>query len=417
MLERIAVLGEIIVMGIKSIFANKMRSALTTLGIFIGVTTIISMISVIEGMNKSFEEQLQSMGSSIIFVSKFEPGVNMGRMPAEMRNREDLKFDDAKAVDNLPSIKAASPITSYWPNVKISYRNNTLRQSGTSIVGVSHRFLMVWNIGFSSGRFFTEGEENSGAKVCIIGFDVAESLFPNIYPIGKKILVGNRKYTVIGVFEEEEKSKIFGESGFSNDIVIPYSTLMRYYPYRKNIQITAYPKNPEYLEKAEQDIIEIMRIRRKVKPNEENNFSVFTQETIGQLYNQITGAAFMVMILIAGISLLVGGIGVMNIMIVTVKERTREIGIRKALGAKRKHILWQFLVESISLTFTGGGVGLFVGWLISFIINKATPLPATITTLAVVAGLSMAIFTGLFFGIFPAMKAAKLNPIEALRYE
>ncbi len=414
MIKRLSILGEIVSMGIKSIFSNKMRSFLTTLGILIGVATIISMISIIEGMNRSFEQSLEKMGSSLIFVSKYEPGVRIGRMPLELRRRKEIKVSDALAVDKLPSIKAASPYLSYFPDFKISYRGETTRNS--VIRGINYKFPKIWALNIKDGRFFTDGEQRSRAKVCIIGAKIAEALFPNIYPIGKKIVMGNRKFTVIGVLEEED-NQIFGGEGFNNNILIPYTTFMKYYPYKKWVYIIAQPLSPKLKDTAIDEIIELMRIRRKVKPNEKNNFSVFTQETFSTLYKQITGAAFFVMILIAGISLLVGGIGVMNIMIVTVKERTREIGIRKAIGAKKRDILWQFLAEATTLTLTGGIAGLLIGWGFSFAIKKLTSLPAAITPVSVILGLSMAIFTGLFFGIFPAMKAANLPPIEALRYE
>ncbi len=414
MIKRISILWEIIIMGMKSIFANKMRSALTTLGIFIGVATIISMVSVIEGMNSSFKQAIDKMGSSLIFVYKYEPGVRVGRMPAELRKRKPLKVSDADAIDKLPSIKAASPFLTYIPNKKISYRGENIREA--IIRGTNHKFPKIWALNLSDGRFFTEGEVRSGAKVCILGYKITDTLFPNINPIGKQVLIGNRKYTVIGTFEEE-KNSIFGGEGFNNNIFIPYTTLMRYYPYKEWVYLVANPKTPDLKDTAIDEITELLRIRRKVKPNEKNNFAVFTQETYGKIYKQITGAAFFVMILISGISLLVGGIGVMNIMIVTVKERTREIGIRKAIGAKNRDILWQFLIEAISLTFVGGMAGIIFGWGFSLILKSFTSLPATMNLWSVLLGFFMAISTGLFFGIFPAMKAAKLPPIEALRYE
>jgi putative ABC transport system permease protein len=414
MLRRITLLWEIIGMGIKSIFSNKMRSALTTVGVFIGVATIISMVSVIEGMNNSFKQSIENMGSSLIFVFKFEPGVRLGRMPAKLRNRKPLKVEDADVIDKLPSIQAASPFLTYIPDKKITYRGEVIREA--IVRGTNYKFPKIWSINIADGRYFTDSEVRAGVKVCLIGYKIVETLFPNINPIGKKILIGNRRYTVIGMLEQEENS-IFGGEGFNNNIFIPYTTLMKYYPYKDWVYLLAKPKTPELKDTAIDEITEILRIRRKVKPNEDNNFSVFTQETYGKIYKQITGAAFFVMILISGISLLVGGIGVMNIMIVTVKERTREIGIRKAIGAKNKDILWQFLIEAITLTITGGIAGLLFGWLFSIIIKSSTSLPATMNLWSVIMGFSMAVFTGLFFGIFPAMKAAKLPPIEALRYE
>ncbi len=412
MLKRISLFYEIVVMAFKSIFSNKMRSFLTTFGILIGVMTVIAMVSVIEGLNISVKKDLESIGSSIIFVSRFEPGIRFGRMPSHLRRRKPLTLDEYNAVKSIKSIKAISPELYQFGNISVKYRNN--RAGQPIIVGVSEDYLNIFYFNIEEGRFFTHEEVQRRANVCVLASQIAESLFPSINPIGKKILIDGRKYVVVGVVE---KMKAMFGSNRNNLIIIPYTTFSKYYPWRRNIRFVAIPKSADRLQETIDDIVEVLRIKRKVKADEDNNFAIFTQETLSSLWTQLTGGIFFVMILIASISLLVGGIGVMNIMLVTVKERTREIGIRMAIGAKRKDILWQFLVESVSLTLTGGILGILFGFSIGFGIKKFSSLPATVTLWSVGVGILMAVSVGLFFGIYPAWKAAKLNPIDALRYE
>ncbi len=412
MLRRVSLFFEIVGMAFKSIFSNKMRSFLTTFGILVGVMTIIAMVSVIEGLNISVREDLESIGSSIIFISRFEPGVRIGRMPAYLRKRKPLTIDEYNAIKDLKSLKAVSPELYQFGNVSVKYRGN--RAGQPIVVGVSEDYLNIFFFNIEQGRFFTEQEVKSRVNVCVLAKNISDALFPNINPIGKRILIDGQKYTVVGVIE---KMKTMFGSNRNNLIIIPYTTFSKYYPWRRNIRFVAIPKTPEELESAIDDVVEVLRLKRKVKANEDNNFAVFTQETLSSLWTQLTGGIFFVMILISSISLVVGGIGVMNIMLVTVKERTREIGIRKAIGAKNRDILWQFLVESISLTLTGGVVGIVLGFSIGFAIKKFTSLPATVTLWSVGAGLFMATAVGLFFGIYPAWKASNLNPIDALRYE
>ena len=417
MLEKLTVFWEVVFIGFKSILSNKLRSFLTMLGILIGVTTIITMVAVIEGINESFQENLQSMGSATIFVSKTEPGIHMGRMPAWLRNRKNLTVEDSEAIDSLPLIKGSTPYLGvFTEQFPLKYRGETVMNA--RIAGVGYKLPMIQNLEIEKGRFFNQGEQNAAGRVCILGGKIVEEFFPNAEPLGKQVTIGGRPFLIVGVMPKKDSSGMFGGDESNEIVYIPYTTALHNFVRRPRwLEIMATPIKPVLQSQAMDQVIELLRIRRKVKPSEDNNFAVFTQDTISDLYNQLTGAVFFVMILISGISLLVGGIGVMNIMIVTVKERTREIGLRKAIGANRKDILFQFLIEAVTLTFTGGGVGILIGWILSIIIKKAANFPASITLWSILLGLGMATLTGLFFGIFPALKAAKMPPVEALRYE
>jgi len=249
----------------------------------------------------------------------------------------------------------------------------------------------------------------------VLGSELAETLFPHIQPVGKEIRIGAEKFTVVGVLKK--RGSFFGQSR-DNFVGIPITTLMKHFPYQlENLEIIATPKKHGYLPDTMEQIINVLRKRRRVGFGKPNDFAVYTQETMLDLYNQLTGAAFIVMIVIASIGLLVGGIGVMNIMLVSVRERTREIGIRKAIGARPSDILKQFLIEAVFLTGTGGLLGIIIGFSIAFLVRTATPLPASVTPWSIFLGLFVSFSVGLFFGIFPARKAARLDAIISLRYE
>jgi putative ABC transport system permease protein len=265
------------------------------------------------------------------------------------------------------------------------------------------------------GRFLSEADVRHSARVAVLGADLAETLFPHTHPLGKEIRLGAESFQVVGVLQK--RGSIFGQNQ-DNFAGIPITTLMKYFPYNlEQLQIVVTPRKHGYLPETIEDVTNILRKRRKVGFGRPNDFAVFTQDTIVGLYNQITGAAFLVMVIISSIGLLVGGIGVMNIMLVSVKERTREIGIRKAVGARSADILRQFLFEAVFLTGAGGILGIASGFLIAQLVKATTPLPASVTPWSVGLGLAVSVSVGLFFGIFPARKAARLDPIISLRYE
>lgn len=410
------ILGELVRMAADSLKAHKLRSFLTLLGVMIGVMTVIGMVSIIQGLNASFLRELQAAGSDLILVQKDEP-VRMGRRTEEERTRKDLTFEDAQAIQaECPLVKAVavnlSPDFFRLPEVK--YGN--AKSDTAFILGINEKWPVVYNVYLPrSGRHITEAEILHRARVVVLGFELAEVLFPHTNPLGKSIRIGPESFSVIGVLEK--RGEIFGQSR-DNFAAIPITTLMKYFPYSPDsLEFGAVPKTPGTISETIEQITNKLRQRRKVPFGKPNDFAIFTQETMLDLYNKITGAAYLVMIVISSIGLLVGGIGVMNIMLVSAKERTREIGIRKALGAKANDILRQFLIEAVFLTGAGGVLGTLAGFGVAMLVRSATPLPATVSLWSVGLGLAVSFSVGLFFGLFPAQKAAKFDPIISLRYE
>lgn len=414
---RTGIIQEIIQMSIDSIRSHKLRSFLTLLGIMIGVMTVIAMVSVIQGLNRTFLSELESAGSDLIVVNKFEPGIQVGHLDEDERQRKDLTFEDAEAIlAECPAVKsvAVSMAADIFESIPVKYEN--IKSLDTFVIGMNSHWpqvLTVYNA--QEGRFLVRSDIERNAKVCVLGAEVNETLFPHSTALGKEIRIGPEKFTVVGILEK--RGSMFGQSR-DNIVGMPITTLMKHFPYDlERLEIIAIPTKRYLYEDATEEIINLLRKRRRVGFNEPNDFAVFGQDTIMDLYNQLTGAAYLVMVVISSIGLLVGGIGVMNIMLVTVKERTREIGIRKAIGARSGDILKQFLIEAVFLTGTGGAAGILIGFLISLLVRAATPLPASVTLWSVLLGFFVSVSVGLCFGIFPAQKAAHTDPIICLRYE
>jgi putative ABC transport system permease protein len=414
---RTGILGEIVRMAYDSLRNHKMRSFLTMLGIVIGVMTVIGMVSVIQGLNRSFLSELESVGSDIIIVTKHEPGIQMGRESEEQRLRKDLTFDDALAVERESTLVKAVAVqlpVNFWTSVPIKYQN--IKSEESMILGMNDKFTQVMSVYMPRrGRSLTASDVAHSAKVCVLGAELGDILFPGTDPMGKEIRIGPEAFVVVGVLQK--RGRMFGQSR-DNLVGIPITTLMKYFPYDlENLEIIMTPRRAGYLQETIDDIASVLRQRRKVPFGKPNDFAIFTQDTIVELYNQITGAAYLVMIVISSIGLLVGGIGVMNIMLVSVKERTREIGIRKAIGARGRDILQQFLFEAVFLTGAGGLIGIVLGFTIAQVVKAATPLPASVTLWSVILGFAVSVSVGLFFGIFPARRAARVDPMISLRYE
>ncbi len=403
-------------MAVDSLRAHKLRSFLTMLGIVIGVMTVIGMVSVIQGLNRSFMAELQAAGSDMIHIQKYE-AVQMGQMSEEERTRKDLTIEDAAAIEReAPLVKAVavSAFVSVFTPVEIKYQSQ--KSDTAMVIGMNEKWPVVMSLYLPRlGRFMTESEVARSARVCVLGSELADALFPHIDPLGKEIRIGPEAFTVIGVLEK--RGQMFGQSR-DNFAGIPITTLMKHFSYEKDrLEIIAVPRESARIDEAVQEIRNVLRQRRKVPFGKPDDFNVMTQDTLVDLYNQLTGAAYLVMIVISSIGLLVGGIGVMNIMLVSVKERTREIGIRKAIGARSGDILKQFLIEAVFLTGSGGLIGVLIGFGIALLVRAATPLPAAVSPWSVFLGLGVAMSIGLFFGIFPAQKAARMDPIVSLRYE
>jgi putative ABC transport system permease protein len=414
---RLGILNEIFNMAWDSIKNNKMRSFLTLLGIMIGVMTVIGMVSIVQGLNRSFLSELESIGSDLIIVSKQEPGIQMGDSEEEIRKRKDLTFEDSQAIAqecSLVKAVAVDIVASLFESIPIKYKSTKSQDS--IIIGMNHEFPDVLSVYQPErGRFISQSDVDHRTKICVLGSELNEIIFPHTDGLGKEIRIGPEKFTVVGILQK--RGQMFGQSR-DNFVGLPITTAMKYFPYDlENLEIIITPAKQGYLTETMDQIINVLRRRRRVPFGKENDFAIYTQDTIVELYNQLTGAAYMVMIVISSIGLLVGGIGVMNIMLVSVKERTREIGIRKAIGARGSDILKQFLFEAIVLTGAGGILGIGLGFGIAMLVKAATPLPASVTLWSVIAGFTVSVSVGLFFGIFPAQKAARLDPIVALHYE
>ena len=398
----------------QAIRANKLRSFLTILGVLIGVASVIGMASIIQGLNDSMSNQIQSLGSNVIYVSKYEP-VAFGHRSEEERQRPDINIEDALAIkESCASVSAVSPQNYYNApgGNRAKYRENESMNS--DFAGVMPDFEIVNNAFVADGRFITETDVHFKTSVCVIGSDVAGALFPNLDPIGKVIRFNQDRFTVVGVMEK--KSAILGESQ-NNFVYVPYYTFTKLHPEEIALWLAVRATEPSLIDKAIDEIEEVMRRRHGISSDKPNDFAVFTQEDLLDIYRSVTKAIYGVMILISSIGLFVGGMGVMNIMLVTVTERTREIGIRKAIGARRRNILWQFLIEASTLSGVGGLLGITIGVLIGQLVNLVTPLPASVSLFWILLSFGVAVGVGLIFGIYPAYRAAKVDPIVSLRYE
>jgi len=395
--------------------AHKLRSFLTILGVLIGVFTIIAVVSVITGLNNSIARDIESMGSNTLYVSKYKPGIVMGNRPASERNRKGITFEDAEAIaEACPAIVAVSPQNYYrrpGGNL-IKYKDRDVSQP--AFFGTLPDYETVNNAIVERGRFINDSDVKFRTMVTVIGSDVAKELFPTEDPINKVIQINDRKFTVIGVLEEKETIAGGGENRFA---LIPYGTFRKIHPEEKELWLALKAASPELLPTAIDQVTELMRRRRGLGYDEPNDFAVFTQENLLEIWDQITSAVWFVMIIISSIGLLVGGVGVMNIMLVSVTERTKEIGIRKAIGAKRRNILWQFLIEAMALSGFGGILGIILGLGVGQLIGAVTPLPADISIPWIILAFCFSVGVALVFGIYPAARASRLDPIECLRYE
>ncbi|MBL7191140.1 ABC transporter permease [bacterium] len=400
-------IGEGFHIALQALRANPVRSALTTLGIIIGVLTVILMITIVQGLNESFKRQISFIGSGLLYVDKM-PWIQMEDYFV-YRNRPDITLNDYQALKDNVSL-AETVCIDMETSKSFSYRENRLKR--VSLVGTEVDYLQVMTTFPKYGRFLNETDVAHNRQVVVIGSDVAEELFKKVNPIGRRVSISGNKFRVIGVLEEQ--GSVFGQS-LDTQAIIPYGAFRKNFGRHHWTSIIVKAKNPDNLEDLKYELTGIMRRARSLLPNQEDNFSINQQSMLMNLYKQLTSGVYAVGIVIGGISLIVGGIGIMNIMLVSVTERTREIGIRKAIGANRFNIMWQFLVEAAVICSIGGSFGVALAYGISKIIN--TFLPASMPIWVAVLGVGFSALVGIFFGLWPAAKAAKLNPIEALRYE
>ncbi|MCA8974405.1 MAG: ABC transporter permease [Planctomycetes bacterium] len=400
----------------ETLVANRMRSFLTVLGIFIGVLLVVAVASVLNGFRQSVVDQVEEFGTNNLYVYRM-PLVNIGRMPREMRLRRELSLDDAWAIRDLcPSVEMVSPGVSAPTFLKRAvYRDEEV--DSPRVRGVFPNNVEAANRVIEEGRFFGEQENEHRVAVVVLGAAGAEALFPNGGGVGKEILIGGNKFTVIGICKKRREGPFGGQNEDDTLFLIPYYTLRRFYPGRDD-HFIAVRAIAGKIDSAKEEISEVLRRRRRVRWDEDDNFEIGTADSLIAAFDGIVFAALAVMFLLSTVGFMVGGVGVMNIMLVSVKERTREIGVRKAVGARRRDIMGQFLVEAVVMCLVGGVLGLLVAEGLLQLVAMALPgMPVETPLWARVFAFAGSGGIGLFFGLWPAWKAASLDPIEALRYE
>jgi putative ABC transport system permease protein len=412
--------GESIKMALETVRANKLRSGLTILGIVIGVTTVITISSVINGLNNRVQDFVSSLGSNVFWV--FHLPVIGVRPTTEQLTRKKLTLDDVKALRTLPHVVAADGgyqhVKSQFRVGDVAVKYNGKKVAGTILQGSTPDVANVTDLIFLQGRLFTEQEDERAEHVVVLGHDTWEDLFGNENAIGKEVSIESGLYTVIGVLDKRKQPFGGGKNPNDNMAFFPMGTFHNLHPEDKDLWVSVKYDDPKNKSLVEEEIREMMRIRRKVKVEAPDNFEIFGPDSLSKLWDQLTGGLVLFMIAVSSVGLMVGGVGVMNIMLVSVTERTREIGVRKAIGATKRTLLVQFTTEAVTLCAVGGVIGILVGAVLTWIVYfLPIGLPATMSTLWVITGFAVSCGIGLLFGIYPAWKAANLDPIEALRYE
>jgi len=411
---------ESVKMALETLRKNKLRSGLTVLGISIGIATVILISSAINGLNTNIDTFVKSLGTNDLWCFQFEP---FGKRPTtEELKRKKLTRDDGIAMRALPHVLSVDPELTYQ-NFQtglgaVSVRAGTHKISNTILNGDTSQLKEVQDLSLIEGRMWTDAEEDRRANVAVLGHDAAEDLFPNESPLGKDIDVEGDIFTVIGVLDVQPQPFGSGRNTQDNAVYFPLETFTKIHPEQLDYWITVKYDDPSNKALVTDEIRELLRRRRNVRVDQDDNFAIFSPDSLTRLWNQLTGGLFLFMVAVSSVGLMVGGIGVMNIMLVSVTERTREIGIRKAIGATRKNILLQFTIEAVTLCVVGGLIGILAGAIFTLILHYAVSfLHAALSATWVIVAFVVSAGIGLVFGIYPAWKAASMDPIEALRYE
>ena len=411
---------ESVKMAFETLRTNKLRSGLTVLGIVIGVTTVITMSSVINGLNNRVTDWVSSLGSNVFWV--FHMPVIGVRPTMEQLARKKLTFDDVVALRALPHVVAADGghqhVKAQFRVGDVAVKYNGKKVAGTILSGSTVQVADVMDLTFIQGRMFTDDEDQRASHVVVLGHDTWEELFGDQPAVGKEVNIETGLYTVIGVLDKRKQPFGGGKNPNDNAVFFPLNTFQNLHPEDKDMWVSVKYDDPKNKALVEEEIREMLRIRRKVKVQADDDFEIFGPDSLSKLWDQLTGGLVLFMIAVSSVGLMVGGVGVMNIMLVAVTERTREIGIRKAIGATKQTILTQFTTEAVTLCAVGGIIGIALGAVLTWIVYLLPiGLPATLSTMWVLIGFGVSCGIGLLFGIYPAWKAANLDPIEALRYE
>ena len=411
--------GETLQMALESLRANRLRSSLTILGVVIGVATVIIISSIITGLNNKVSDFANSFGTNSIYA--FHLPIDM-QPTAEMLARRRLTVDEAEAMHSLPHVVAVDPAMRYQdPNANIGtesvkYRGKSVQN--TIIEGVSEEMPLTADIKLTRGSMFTREQNQHRTNVTVLGYDTAGKLFGNEDPVGKDVEIRGELFTVLGVFDKHKQLFGSGANPEDNKASMPTNTFRKVLPDQKDVWITVRYDQAQNKSAVEEEMRTLLRIARKVPTQADDDFAIFTPDALVQFWGQLTGGLVLFMIAVSSVGLMEGGVGVMNIMLVSVTERTREIGVRKAIGATRGGIMLQFTAEAVTLCAVGGLLGVLLGGVVTYGIHWSfAALPATMSTVWTTVSFSISCMIGLVFGIYPAWKAATLNPIEALRYE
>jgi len=419
--QRASAFGEELVLALDTLRKNPLRSALTILGIVIGITTVITVSAMINGLNDNVLAGIRELGSDTIIAYRF-PWAGLSHPPSSWFTRKELQPEWAEDMEKLPHVLAASPsMRIFMPQFgagTADVRRGAYRAKNVILQGNSPSIERIFDMKIQYGRQFDENDTEHRAPVVMLGYDTDRILFPDpSQSIGQEVTLNGQLFTVIGTMEKRKQGISGGANPEDNIAVMPVTTLRKLYPNKKDYVIFAKASDPKFVSEAVEEMRELLRRKRRLTSDKPDDFALFTSDYFLDLWNKISGLVFLLMFAVASVGLIVGGIGVMNIMLVSVTERTREIGVRKAIGARRNSILAQFLIEAVTLSAIGGVIGVIFGSGLTLLLRYGLSVPATLSLFWIIAALVMCALIGIGFGVYPAWKAARLDPVEALRYE